>query len=387
MFGVGVDGHPHLQRILMPPWWEGHPLRKESPGPRHRVRPVRRCPTERADEWQEQLRLQARGVGPAEQLERRPRAHVPQHRPAARRHPRRRSASSSACATRRSSTCVPDIGYHHRGAEKMGERQTWHTYIPYTDRVDYLGGVINNLPYVLAVEKLAGIEVPERAQVIRVHALRALPHRQPPGLLRHLRPGHRRAVAGLLHVQRPRAHLRRRHRGHHRRPHAPQLVPHRRRRRGPARGLGAARARLLSTTCRRASTSTTRWCWTTASSRRAPVGVGADLPRTTPSSGASPARSCAPPACAWDWRKKRPYCGLRPVRVRRARRPPPATATTAPAVRVEEMRQSLRIIAPVPRRTCPTAPYKADHPLADAADQGTAARCTTSRRSSTTSSA
>ena len=63
---------------------------------------------------------------------------------------------------------TPDIGFLHRGLEKLAESKTYHQCIPLTDRLDYVAGMSNNLPYVLAVEKLLGIEAPPRAQAIRV---------------------------------------------------------------------------------------------------------------------------------------------------------------------------------------------------------------------------
>lgn len=63
----------------------------------------------------------------------------------------------------------PDVGYLHRGDEKIAENMTYNQFIPYTDRLDYLAPLANNVHYVLAVEKLLGVEekIPERCQYIR----------------------------------------------------------------------------------------------------------------------------------------------------------------------------------------------------------------------------
>ncbi|HET7088105.1 MAG TPA: NADH dehydrogenase (quinone) subunit D [Anaerolineae bacterium] len=65
-------------------------------------------------------------------------------------------------------SCVPDIGYLHTGIEKTCESKTYTKVIPLTDRMDYLSPMSNNLGYVMAVEKLMGVDVPLRAQYIRV---------------------------------------------------------------------------------------------------------------------------------------------------------------------------------------------------------------------------
>ena len=63
---------------------------------------------------------------------------------------------------------VEEIGYLHRGFEKMVERGTWQQVIPYTDRLNYCSAIMNNIAFCRAVEKMFGVEITERAKVLRV---------------------------------------------------------------------------------------------------------------------------------------------------------------------------------------------------------------------------
>ncbi len=165
MFGITFDGHPNLARIMMPKSWEGHPLRKDYPARATEFNPFVLTKqkedlemeglTFKPEEWgmkrgTENEDFMFLNLGPN--------------------HPSAHGVFRIILQLDGEEIidCVPDIGYHHRGVEKMGERQSWHSYIPYTDRIEYLGGCVNEMPYVLAVEKLAGIVVPDRANVIRV---------------------------------------------------------------------------------------------------------------------------------------------------------------------------------------------------------------------------
>lgn len=172
LLGVSFAGHPDLRRIMMPDDWIGHPLRKDYVRPteyhgvatqREGVVPLTKKPGaggERPPVVEAQH--EAKGVEAVGFM----RLNMGPH------HPATHGVINFILETdgeilRRA---VPDVGYLHRGIEKLGESNVYLGTMPYTDRVDYLSAMMSNHAWAQAVERLLGLEVPPRAEYCRVIA-------------------------------------------------------------------------------------------------------------------------------------------------------------------------------------------------------------------------
>jgi NADH-quinone oxidoreductase subunit C/D len=168
MFGIRFDGHPNLKRILCHHEFVGHPLRKDYARSRGQW-----CATTETLEDELALvhaeeRRRAREQGDFEpteaQINERMLVNIGPSHPLS--HGTLRVLVELEGETIKHA--IPEIGYLHRGFEKSAEKGVWNNVMPYADRLNYVSALSNNVAYAKAVEKLAGIEVPDRCKYIRV---------------------------------------------------------------------------------------------------------------------------------------------------------------------------------------------------------------------------
>ncbi len=166
LMGVNFSGHPDLRRILMPIHWPYHPLRKDIPTGGEEV-PF-------TVTWDDpQFATLGDQILPAESIKpdipkgmdtRNMIINMGPHHPSTHGVLRLVIELDGETVVR----IDPDLGYLHSGFEKTGESKRYKDFVYYTDRMDYLSAMSSNLGYSLTVERMLGLEVPERAQVIRV---------------------------------------------------------------------------------------------------------------------------------------------------------------------------------------------------------------------------
>lgn len=174
MMGIRFSGHPDLRRILMPEDYdEGYPLRKDFPtegrGWRSRFEFIPRLDEAAVDVVRSEFSEEQKGVFRAE-------PDVPSSQRKEElllnmgpQHPSTHGVLRVVLMLdgERVVKATPDLGYLHRGVEKLCEGLTYMQIIPHTDRLDYVCAMANNYAYVRAVEKLLEIEAPIRAEYIR----------------------------------------------------------------------------------------------------------------------------------------------------------------------------------------------------------------------------
>ncbi len=167
LMGIKLEGHPDLRRILMPYNWPNYPLRKDMPRGGETVPFSMTWEDEEFQSFGKQI-VEAKSVPQVPPKQADANKHMilnmgPQH-------PATHGVLRVVVELdgERVVAAYPDLGYLHSGFEKQGESIRYKDFTIYTDRADYVSSMSNNLGYALAVEKLMGVEIPARAQVIRV---------------------------------------------------------------------------------------------------------------------------------------------------------------------------------------------------------------------------